>query len=156
MQTNKLDYFVLIARLVVGVFFVWASLDKITDPAGFAKIVHNYHLLPGNLVNVFAIILPWLELLSGMALILGTRTSGAAAIISVLLVAFMIAATSAMARGIKIDCGCFSTSGEDVRKVGLPLLIEDFLLLGLALLVCFRGARLWALDRLRPGKLAQP
>jgi uncharacterized membrane protein YphA (DoxX/SURF4 family) len=154
MPTRKLDYLVLVARVVVGAFFVYASLDKISDPAAFAKIVHNYRFLPGDLVNILAIFLPWLELLCGMALIMGTNARGAAAIISIMLVAFIIAVSSAIARGIKIDCGCFTTSGDGARKVGLPLLIEDILLLALALLIWFRGARVWALDHLRPRRTA--
>jgi uncharacterized membrane protein YphA (DoxX/SURF4 family) len=148
MHVPKSDWWPLIARVAVGAFFVYASLDKIIHPAAFAKIVHNYRMLPGDLVNVFALILPWLELVCGMALIMGTRTSGAAAILAGLTAVFIVAVSSAMARGIKIDCGCFSTSGG-ARKVGTPLLIEDAVLLLLILFVWIKGAGRWALDRHR-------
>lgn len=144
--SNK--WLLLIARLIVGGFFVYAALDKIAHPADFAKIVHNYRILPGSLINVFAIILPWLEMLCGMALIIGTRISGASAIITGLTVVFMVAVISAMARGIKTDCGCFSTSPDGARKIGMPLLIEDAILLILALWVWCKGAGQWALDRI--------
>ena len=137
----------LIVRLIVGGFFVYASLDKIAHPADFAKIVHNYRILPGSLINIFAVILPWLELLCGMALIIGTRVSGASAIVVGLTVVFIVAVISAMARGIKTDCGCFSTSPDGARKIGVPLLIEDSILLILGLWVWCKGAGQWALDR---------
>ncbi|GAB4325842.1 MAG: DoxX family membrane protein [Candidatus Zixiibacteriota bacterium] len=142
----KNDWVLLIVRVVVGGFFVYASLDKIAHPDAFAKIVYNYRILPGSLINIFAIFLPWLELLAGIALILGTRTVGAAAIISGLMVVFIIAATAAVARGIKIDCGCFTTSGNGARDVGLPLILQDLGLLALSLWVWILGAGRFALD----------
>jgi uncharacterized membrane protein YphA (DoxX/SURF4 family) len=147
MPARKLDWLLTIVRLVAGGFFVYASLDKIIHPDAFAKIVHNYRILPGEMINIFAIILPWLELLCGMALVLGTRIHGASAILASLTVVFIVAVTNAMARGIKIDCGCFSTSGEGARQVGMPLLIEDTVLLILILLIWIKGAGRWALDR---------
>lgn len=147
MPNNKYDWLLTIVRLVAGGFFVYASLDKIIHPDEFAKIVHNYRVLPGGVINIFALFLPWLELFCGMALILGTRVKGAAAILAALLVVFIVAVTSAMVRGIKIDCGCFSTSGDGARKVGMPLLIEDIALLFMTLLVWAKGAGRWAMDR---------
>lgn len=147
MPNNKYDWLLTILRLVAGGFFVYASLDKIIHPEAFAKIVHNYRVLPGGVINIFALILPWLELFCGMALMLGTRSQGAAAILTALLVVFIITVISAIARGIKIDCGCFSTSGDGARKVGTPLLIEDGILLALVLIVWAKGAGRWALDR---------
>lgn len=152
--SNK--WVLLIARLIVGGFFVYASLDKIAHPAEFAKIVHNYRILPGALINIFALILPWLELLCGMALIIGTRVNGASAIIVGLTFVFIIAVVSAMARGIKTDCGCFTTSTDGARKVGVPLLIEDTALLILGLLVWIKGAGQLALDRLNSKSTARP
>jgi len=147
MPNNKYDWLLTIVRLIAGGFFVYASLDKIVHPEAFAKIVHNYRVLPGGVVNIFAVILPWLELFSGMALMLGTRVKGASAILSALLVVFIIAVTSAIMRGIKIDCGCFSTSGDSARKVGMPLLIQDAALLFMVLIVWAKGAGRWAMDR---------
>ncbi len=146
MAFMKNDWVLLGIRLIVGGFFVYAALDKIAHPDAFAQIVYNYRILPGSLVNVLAIFLPWLELLAGMALIIGTRTVGAAAIISGMMVVFIIAVSAAIARGIKIDCGCFSTGGNGARSVGIPLLIEDAVLLLLSLWVWICGAGRWALD----------
>lgn len=147
MPNDKHDWLLTIVRLIAGGFFVYASLDKIIHPEAFAKIVHNYRILPGGLINIFAIVLPWVELFCGMALMLGTRVKGASAILSALLVVFIVAVISAMARGIKTDCGCFSTSGDGARKVGMPLLIEDAALLFMVLLVWAKGAGRWAMDR---------
>lgn len=141
------DWVSLIFRVVLGALFIYASLDKIGNPADFARIMNNYHLLPGSLVNVSALFLPWLELLVGAALILGTKTEGAATIVAGLLIVFIIAAIISMARGLNIECGCFSTSSR-VRKVGMALFFEDTAMLVAALYVMINGAGRWALDRL--------
>jgi len=136
----------LIARLVVGGVYVYAAVDKIIHPDEFAKIVHNYHILPGSLINVFALILPWLELICGIALIVGTRNLGASTILAGLTAVFIVAVGINMARGVNIACGCFSTSSQ-ARRLGTMLLIEDAALLLLALHVLMRGPGRCALDR---------
>lgn len=136
----------LIARLIVGGVYTYASLDKIIHPDVFAKIVNNYHLLPGALVNVFALILPWVELVCGLALIMGTRVLGASVILTALTTVFIVAVGINVARGVNIDCGCFSTSSHS-RKLGYTLLLQDAGLLLLALHVLWRGPGPLALDR---------
>ncbi len=122
-----LDWLVFIARLVLGVVFIYASYDKILEPAAFARNVENYRFLPYQLVNIFAIILPWLELICGILLILGVYVEAAAGIIGILLVMFIIAISHALLRGIDISCGCFKT-GQG-KKIGTDLLVRDIVLL---------------------------
>ena len=49
---------ILLFRVVLGVTFIYASLDKIAHPDQFARIVYNYKILPGFLINIFAVTLP--------------------------------------------------------------------------------------------------
>jgi uncharacterized membrane protein YphA (DoxX/SURF4 family) len=100
----------LAARLCLGGIFVYASIDKIFHPADFAVAVYNYQILPDGLVNLAAIFLPWLELLLGICLIAGVWLPGATMIANALLIAFTGALLFNLARGLDIDCGCFSTS----------------------------------------------
>jgi uncharacterized membrane protein YphA (DoxX/SURF4 family) len=135
-----------VARLIVGGVYIYASVDKIIHPDAFAKIVNNYHILPGVLVNIFALILPWLELVCGIALIAGTRVLGASAILAGLTLVFIVAVGINVARGVNIDCGCFSTSSQS-RKLGLTLLVQDAGLFLLALHILWRGPGRLAMDR---------
>ena len=48
-------------RLVLGFLFLYASLDKILLPSKFAEVIYNYRILPVELLNICAIIVPWLE-----------------------------------------------------------------------------------------------
>ena len=77
----------LVLRTVLGCVFIYASLDKIRHPDLFAEAVYNYQLLPEVAVNLVAICLPWLELLSGSLLVLGLWVQGSILILSGLMVA---------------------------------------------------------------------
>ena len=97
-------------QIALGVIFVVAALPKIVDPPSFAHMIYNYKILPWALINPMALIMPWIELLCGLALILGIWTGTARTIIGALLVTFVIAVSINLARGNAIDCGCFDVS----------------------------------------------
>lgn len=94
-------------QLALGVFFVAAALPKIVDPPSFAHMVYNYRVLPGGVINLMALVMPWVELLCGLALILGIWTAAARTIIAAMLFTFIIAISINLGRGNAIDCGCF-------------------------------------------------
>lgn len=135
-------------QLALGAIFVVAALPKIADPPSFAHMIYNYRILPGGLVNLSALIMPWVELLAGLALILGVWTRGARTIITLLLVTFILAISINLLRGNAIDCGCFDTSAanktydERIRDMWIVVLRD----LGMLLMV----AQLWWSERRRP------
>jgi uncharacterized membrane protein YphA (DoxX/SURF4 family) len=129
-------------QIALGVFFVIAALPKIADPPSFAHMVYNYRLLPGPLVNLAALTMPWAELLLGIALICGIWRRTAATLVGTLLVVFIVALSVNLLRGNAIDCGCFDVAdaGKSVeerfqdmwsvtfRDVGMLLLVAQGLL----------------------------
>lgn len=127
---------VLIFRVVLGVIFIYASLDKIAHPEQFARIIYNYKILPPFLINVFAITLPWVELIAGLFLILGIFTESASLLICLLLMVFVVAISINLYRGVDLNCGCFSTDPAG-KKEGANLLIKDFLFLFLGIMIFF-------------------
>lgn len=122
---------ILAARLVLGSVFVIAGVEKIVNPNAFAKAINNYQMLPYNTLNLVALILPWLEVLSGVFLIFGVRLRASSALVAAMLVVFLIAIGTAMARGLSIECGCYSQGGGE--KVGWKKVFEDVALLVLAI-----------------------
>ncbi len=142
MKSRFSRYFFICTRLLLGVIFIAASIDKIAHPAEFAKIVYNYQILPGHLINIMAIVLPWLEAVLGLFILCGWCLPGAAVLANLLLVTFFGALSFAVARGIDINCGCFSTKAS-----GSPLtvwyLARDslFLLLGSTVMIQVFRAR---------------
>ena len=97
-------------QFVLAAVFVVAAISKIADPPGFAHQLHNYQLVSPRFLNAFALVMPWLELLTGLALFVGLWRRTAAAIIAVLLVVFVGALGINLARRHPIDCSCFSTA----------------------------------------------
>jgi uncharacterized membrane protein YphA (DoxX/SURF4 family) len=123
---NKLlfnRWFILALRLMLGGVFIYASLDKIANPEAFAKAINNYRIMPDWSLNLMAIYMPWVEMITGILIIFGKFIKGSVVIISFMLVVFLIAITSALFRGLDISCGCFSTAGG--QRIGLLKLIED-------------------------------
>jgi uncharacterized membrane protein YphA (DoxX/SURF4 family) len=100
-------------QIALGLFFVAAALPKLADPPSFAHMIYNYRIAPGPLVNLSALVLPWLELLCGVALLLGIWSRTAALVVGGLLVVFTAAVSLNLLRGHAVECGCF-----DVRDAG--------------------------------------
>jgi uncharacterized membrane protein YphA (DoxX/SURF4 family) len=100
-----------VVRLGLAVVWAWAARAKILDPAGAVLSVRAYRLLPEALVHPVAYGLPFLELAVAVLLAAGIATRLAAGTSAGLLLVFMAGIASAWARGLQIDCGCFSTGG---------------------------------------------
>jgi uncharacterized membrane protein YphA (DoxX/SURF4 family) len=106
-------WLVLAAEVALGVIFILAALPKIADPPAFAHMIYNYRMLPGGLVNVLALFLPWFELFAGAALVLGVWRRPAGVAVALLLLVFVAAIAFNLTRGHAVDCGCF-----DVKAAG--------------------------------------
>jgi uncharacterized membrane protein YphA (DoxX/SURF4 family) len=105
----------------------------VIDPQSSVAAVRAYRLLPSSLVTIVGWGLPFAEIALGVLLLAGVATRLVAVASAVLLLVFIAAVTSAAARGLSIDCGCFGGGGdvapgqtaygtEIVRDVGLLLL----------------------------------
>jgi putative oxidoreductase len=125
--SNK--YFLFILRLIVGGVFVYASLDKLMNQEAFSKAIYNYKFLPEIFINIFAIVIPYMELTAGLFLILGIYKRGSSFIISFLLFIFVIALSQAYFRGLDINCACFSLETVNQKSDISLRILEDILLL---------------------------
>jgi uncharacterized membrane protein YphA (DoxX/SURF4 family) len=118
-----------ILRVLFGLLFIWASWDKILNPAAFAEVLYNYRLLPDLLIHPAAIILPWLEMGCGILLVVGQMTGGSLIILNGLLLIFGATLALSLYRGLDINCGCFSL-GSKGERVAWQTLVRDFVFLG--------------------------
>ena len=132
----------LAARWILGLTFIYASLHKILSPADFAKIVYGYSLFPEIFINLIAIIIPFLELVAGFALIIGFYPRSAAITINGLLLAFIVAKTINLIRGHEFDCGCFSGGQGGYSNSPKVTIARDifYFILGMQI-VLFEGNR---------------
>jgi putative oxidoreductase len=101
----------LVLRLAAGAVLVYASLATLLDPQPFADAIDDYRILPLGLVNATAIVLPWVELVTGFCLIVGLWTPGAGLMTVAMAAVYTGALTSALLRGLEIGCGCFGDGG---------------------------------------------
>jgi len=124
-------------RIVLGGLFVYAGAIKALDILDFAQNIRNYRLVGQELSFVAAIVLPWLEILAGLALAAGIWTRASSLIISGLLAFFIVLTLVTIVRGIDVDCGCF---GSLSRKSGFGVILEDALMLFMALSIFFSPA----------------
>ncbi|WP_101384950.1 MULTISPECIES: MauE/DoxX family redox-associated membrane protein [Kitasatospora] len=122
-------------RLALAVVWAWAGLAKISDPAVAAQAVRAYRILPEGLVKPVGYGLPFLELALALLLLVGLGVRIVAVISVVLLLTFIAGISSAWARGISIDCGCFGGGGAVAKsqtQYGQEILRDcGFLLLAL-------------------------
>jgi len=117
-------------RLLLALIFIYAAVGKVIKPSEFADSVAGFRILPISTVNLIAIVLPWVELACGLSLITGLFIKSGAVLLAGLNIVFIAAAASAMARGLSINCGCFTLSHAH-DTVGWNLIARDigFLLL---------------------------
>ncbi len=127
----------LAARWFLGLIFVYSSFPKIMEPALFAKIIYGYYLFPGSLINLMAIVIPFVELFGGLALILGVFPRSAVLMLNALLLAFIFAIGVNLIRGQEFDCGCFSFSEPGYRVSPAQMLFRDLLFLAVGLQILF-------------------
>ncbi|MFH1152241.1 MAG: MauE/DoxX family redox-associated membrane protein [Pseudomonadota bacterium] len=126
---NRKTYVSVGLKLVLGLTFIGASYHKLLLPAEFAKIIYGYYLFPEPTINLLAIVVPYLELISGLALITGIYSRPGLIIINGFLIGFIIAISINILRGHQFDCGCFSFSEPDHVSSAVWLLIRDIGLL---------------------------
>ena len=124
-------------QIALGLIFIAAALPKIVDPPSFAHMIYNYKIMPWSLINLMALVMPWIELLCGLALVFGIWKETARTIIGAMLLVFVLAISINLARGNAIDCGCFDVSAAGktteerladmrfviVRDVGMLLMV---------------------------------
>ena len=121
----------LFLRLTLGGLFIIAGLKKLDDPVGFIQVVQSYNVLPHRGANLYAILLPYLEIGCGTLLVAGFWTTLGALIASALLASFIFAV------GIRPnESGVYN---------------KDLILLAAALSLMFSGSGAWSIDQFRRG-----
>lgn len=140
------EYFILVSRIIVGTMFLVVGIGKLTNPAGaFANEILNYKLVSEIIANFMAVTIPWIEVITGILLILGIRIKANSLIIGSLLIMFTSGVALAMAQGLSIDCGCYSNiKAEPVgwRKIG-----ENSLLIILSANIFFSNVTKFSLEQ---------
>ncbi len=132
----------LLLRLATAGVFLYAASTKLPNMELFAEETANYQMLPAWLVPYFSTMLIGVEVLAGLMLLFGLFVRAAAAVTVLMNIAFIVALSQALIRGIDLTCGCFG--GADLATWGTVL--RDVLYIAMALpVVYFGGGSLRAL-----------
>jgi uncharacterized membrane protein YphA (DoxX/SURF4 family) len=131
-----------VCRLVVAAVLIFAAVQKIWMPLEFARLIREYHLLPDQVLNLVAVVLPWLEIVCGLCFLSGLWLMGTAVLLSSLNIIFVIAiayrawlimsSTGVGFFDLSYDCGC----GFGVVYIPTKNL-ENLLLVGMCLIILF-------------------
>jgi len=126
-------WLLLVSRLVLGVIFIAASITKLQDQSGFVDDVVRYGILPDILAQLYGIIVPWLELFIGCALVLGIFSRLASAVSIPLIISFVVASSYRLVNPVEGGCGCF---GEVITlSYPVSLTLDAVMLLSALLLL---------------------
>jgi uncharacterized membrane protein YphA (DoxX/SURF4 family) len=127
-------------RIYLAGVFLAACYHKIIHPEAFAVDIATYQILPLGLVNLMAIILPWVELAAGTMLLVAWRTRAAAILVTGMMMMFTAAISIALAKGLDMSCGCFASQGAGEDPISWGTIMRDvgWLCLGLYVLLLDR------------------
>jgi len=130
-------------QVLLGAILCVASWHKVQDPLDFAKILYNYRLFPAWSIHALAIYVPWIEMVTGMALVLGVFRRGAALMSTLFFVSFILVLGINLARDCPTICGCFNTHADGSSMTDAEKFWE--MKKEILLDVCLLALSLWAL-----------
>ena len=129
----------ILLHLLLGGVFLYAGALKALNPMTFLDDVRSFDLLTDPYAAWLALFLPWLEIVSGIAVITGLLRKGALLVLNGSLLVFLVAIGISWYRGIDIQCGCFGSS--DATSNYQELILRDLALLGLGLYLLWQASR---------------
>ncbi len=151
---TALEAAAVLARWLLGGFFIYMGWQKALHPELFLKLVREYHIVQNPLaLNSIAVSLPWFENFCGLLLLAGIAVRGVALLLSAMLVVFtavvlhralgLQAAQAIPFCSVKFDCGC--GGGPEFICAKLPenvlmILASVWLLAGRGRAFCARYA----------------
>ncbi|HEY8969587.1 MAG TPA: BT_3928 family protein [Puia sp.] len=133
-----------IARIIVGVLFIFSGLVKANDPLGLSyKMqeffeVWNFHWLD-NYTLIFSIVMIVFEIVAGVAILLGWRMRLFSWLLLLLIIFFTFLTGYAYLSGKVRECGCF---GDCIPLSAGQSFSKDLILLALILFLFFAQRRI--------------
>lgn len=146
LKNPRMEWFL---RWMLGVVLIYSSWHKVLEPLQFAKILYQYQIFPAPAISLIAIIVPFLQLTVGTALLLGIYPRSAALLCDVMLLLFTVTLAVNILRGHQFDCGCFNISGIGGGTSPKISILRNLVLLIMGIYVTWFPARRWGC--LKPG-----
>ncbi len=130
-------FLVIFSRFFVGIIFIFSGLIKANDPLGFGYKLEEYfevfHLaFLNNFAVVIAIIICVLEIILGVALLLGLRAKKTSIGLLVLIIFFTFLTFYSAAFNVVRTCGCF---GDAIPLTPWQSFTKDLILLAFIIII---------------------
>ncbi len=142
-----MKHIVTIARILVGILFIFSGLVKAIDPLGLAYKMQEFFevwasegIMKGMMhwlneqALMFALLMITLEVVLGVALLLGWRTKLVSWLLLLLMLFFTFLTSYVLFSGKIKACGCF---GDCIPLTPIQTFTKDIVLLVLVLLILF-------------------
>jgi hypothetical protein len=117
---------------VVAYALLASAIAHLGNPYQFLAAIRAYQLIPQTGSELAAVFSPFLHVTLALCLISGYAQRPAFCIGFFLFLIYAVAQSTALARGLKVGCGCFGPSEEliGVRSIGLAIVLCLVCLLG--------------------------
>lgn len=119
---NSLSFF-WVVQLLLGAPLVISGLIHLSNPYQFLEAVLRYDVLYDEWASVFANMMIFLSMITGLALIFDLFPQGALAISVGMFTMFAVAQLSVLVRGINAMCGCFGSFSHEVSWYSFSTLV---------------------------------
>ena len=137
-HNKRWSYLIFAISVALAAVFIYAGAAKVRDPLQFADSIGDFAILPATFITPLALSVPPFEIASGLLLLWSpTRRVGALAVI-VISVVFLTALSSALFRGLTLDCSCFGTGAPSRLRMWRELGL-DAVLAGMSMLIYLRS-----------------
>lgn len=126
-------------RIALGAFFVFSGLAKVDEPSVLIDQVKNAEIMAPKWATVYAILLPYLEIIGGSLLVAGFWTT-LGAFLTTMCVGSVMYIFGPSLGGQVASSGIFRSSGYATKEV---------ILLAASIAMMFTGPGALSVDRLR-------
>ncbi|MGV0033817.1 MAG: MauE/DoxX family redox-associated membrane protein [Candidatus Azotimanducaceae bacterium WSBS_2022_MAG_OTU7] len=122
-----------IVTLFLSYLFVFGGCQKLSDLHSFQHALEEYKVLPASWSVLASLLIPFTEVLAGLAVLIPSVRSPALMVLAVLLAAYTAAIAINILRGrADLDCGCAGPGQK--QTINAWLLGRNIVLLSMALL----------------------
>lgn len=132
-------------RLVLGTVFFVSSVAKVRAPGHFAYTINSFKLIPKTWAKPAGQIIMVIEAVAAFFLLLGLKSRVIAALSIMLLAIFILVISFNLVHGRRnLECGCFGANHK--QRIGVRLIVQDLLLITIALYLLLFGGGFLSLD----------
>ncbi len=144
-RATVLDAFGALCRFGLAIVWIAGGVTKIGDRMAVTQSIAAYEIFTPYWSDILAQLIGPLEIAGGLFLLVGLWLRPSAKLSAVVMVLFIIGLSQAWARGLEIDCGCFSPQSDEPSTDYLSTILRDVVFVAMSLYIVYRPFKKWAI-----------